>query len=271
MTDLAFTLDTAFDRSLFWEKGGSVRHLVARIGARRVGPEGQRDRAPLNIALVIDASGSMSGGKLESAKAAAMGVAERLTDKDRLTVVSFSSDVQIHCDAVAVSESNLGLIRREIESLATRGMTNLSGGWFAGVECAAAVDEADPELTPRIPILSDGHANEGITDRAELGEHARELRLRGVLTSCLGIGDGYDEHLLRHLAENGGGRLHDAELTSEISSVLLGELDDIFGTLVEDVQIEVSVPAGVDVEAFGTNSTWRDSKRLLVKLGPVQH
>lgn len=271
MTDVTFALDAAFDRPLFWEQGGSVRYLVARLSAKRAEVERKGDRAPLNIALAIDVSGSMSGGKLEAAKAAAIGLAERLTERDRLTVVSFASDVRVHLDAVAVTEANLAAIRREIGLLGTRGMTDLSGGWFAGVECAARIAEAEPALTPRVIILSDGHANEGITNPAELREHAGELRLRGVLTSCLGIGDDYDENLLRGIAENGGGRLHDAELTNEISAVLLGELDDIFGTVVEDASIALSVPSGVAIEALGISATRRDGARLVVNLGPAQH
>lgn len=271
MTDVTFALDAAFDRPLFWEQGGSIRYLVARLSAKRVEVERKGDRAPLNIALAIDVSGSMSGGKLEAAKAAAIGLAERLTERDRLTVVSFASDVRVHLDAVAVTEANLAAIRREIGLLDTRGMIDLSGGWFAGVECAARIAEAEPALTPRVIILSDGHANEGIINPAELREHAGELRLRGVLTSCLGIGDDYDENLLRGIAESGGGRLHDAELTSEISAVLLGELDDIFGTVVEDASIALAVPSGVAIDALGISAARRDGARLVVNLGPIQH
>ena len=271
MTDLNFTAAAAFDRKLFWEGGDSVRFLVARLKAHRKDDRRPAERAPLNIALVIDASGSMGGGKLEAAKEAALGLAERLTERDRLTVVSFASDVLVHLDGVAVTTDNAARIRSEISRLQTRGMTLLSGGWFAGVECAARIAEEDPRMTPRVIILSDGHANEGIVDPEELREHAGELRMRGVLTSCLGIGDGYDEQLLRGIAESGGGRLHDAELTSEISSVLLGELDDIFGTVVEDAQIELTVPTSVRVEVLGrTGSEMRDG-RILVPLGPVQN
>jgi Ca-activated chloride channel homolog len=271
MTDVTFTATAAFDRSLVRKGGGSVRYLVARVRAARKDDRRPAERAPLNIALVIDASGSMAGGKLEAARAAALGLAERLTARDRLTVVSFASDVQVHLDAVPVTAGNAARIREEIASIRTRGMTCLSGGWFAGVESAARVAEADPRMTPRVIILSDGHANEGIRNPDHLREHAGELRLRGVLTSALGIGDGYDEQLLRGIAEAGGGRLHDAELTSEISSVLLGELDDIFGTLVEDSQVTLSLPAGVRVEVLGRDTPEVRGGQMIVPLGPVQN
>ena len=271
MTDVNFTATAAFDRKLIWEGGDSVRYLVTRLKARRKDESRSAERAPLNIALVIDASGSMGGGKLEAAKEAALGLAERLTERDRLTVVSFASDVLVHLDAVPVTADNAARIRAEISRLQTRGMTLLSGGWFAGVECAARISEEDPRMTPRVIILSDGHANEGIVDPEELREHAGELRMRGVLTSTLGIGDGYDEQLLRGIAENGGGRLHDAELTSEISSVLLGELDDIFGTVVEDTQIKLTMPTGARVDALGRTGSEIRNGCIIVPIGPVQN
>lgn len=271
MTDVKFAAAAAFDRKLFWEGGESVRYLVAHLRASLSDDRRPAERTPLNIALVIDASGSMGGGKLEAAKAAALGLTDRLTEGDRLTLVSFASDVQIHLDAVSVTKENAIRIRTEVSLLETRGMTNLSGGWFAGVECAARVAEEDARMTPRIILLSDGHANEGISDANELREHAGELRLRGVLTSALGIGDGYDEQLLRGIAENGGGRLHDAELTSEISSVLLGELDDIFGTLIEAAQITMTVPPGVRVDVLGKGDAEVRDGRILVSVGPIQN
>ena len=271
MSDVNFTATATFDRKLFWKGGDSVRYLVARLRARCTNDRRPAERAPLNIALVIDASGSMGGGKLEAAKEAALGLSERLTERDRLTVVSFSSDVQVHLDAVPVTRGNADRIRTEMSRLGTRGMTCLSGGWFAGVECAARVAEIDARLTPRVIILSDGHANEGIVDPEELREHAGELKMRGVLTSALGIGDGYDEQLLRGIAENGGGRVHDAELTGEISSVLLGELDDIFGTIFEDAKITLIVPPGVRVEVQGRGHSEIRDGRILVSVGPVQN
>lgn len=271
MTDVKFAAAAVFDRKFFWEGGESVRYLVSHLRASLSDDRRPAERTPLNIALVIDASGSMGGGKLEAAKAAALGLTDRLTEGDRLTLVSFASDVQVHLDAVTVTKENAIRIRTAVSRLETRGMTNLSGGWFAGVECAARVAEEDARMTPRIILLSDGHANEGISDPTELREHAGELRLRGVLTSALGIGDGYDEQLLRGIAENGGGRLHDAELTSEISSVLLGELDDIFGTLIEAAQITMTVPPGVRVDVLGKGDAEIRDGRIVVSLGPIQN
>jgi Ca-activated chloride channel family protein len=126
-------------------------------------------------------------------------------------------------------------------------------------------------MAARVILLSDGWTNEGIVDPEELCEDAGELRLRGVLTSCLGVGDGYDGPLLRGLADNGGGRLHDAEPTSEVSPVLLGELDDIFGTVVDEAQIALTAPAGVRLEVPGRTGRALPEGSVRVPRGPVHN
>lgn len=267
MADVQFTVSAQFDRKLFWYRGRSVRHLLARVKADTAVDTSATPRPPLNIALVIDASGSMAGGKLEAAKQAAAGLVDRLQGGDRLTLVSFASDVVVHLDAIAATPANHARILAEVAALETRGATNLSGGWFQGVECAAAVFEADPALTPRVILLSDGQANNGITDSATLGHHASELRQRGVVTSALGIGDGYDEVLLATIAEQGGGRLHDAQHCEDVGQVLLGELDIITATLVEDVRLHVTGPQLAHIELVGNRPHTGGSGGIEVALG----
>lgn len=251
MTTSDLFLTAGFDRNFVWAEGGSVRYLVAKLEVQTAQAPGRVARAPLNIALSIDASSSMSGGKLEAAKLASLGLLDHLRPRDRLTVVSFASDAVTHLRAVAMDEAGKRKARSAIAELATRGMTNLSGGWFAAVDAAAEAAEQDTSLTPRVVILSDGQANQGITDVEALAHHAGELRKRGVVTSTLGIGDGYDEALLAAIAENGGGRLHDAERTDEIGGVLLGEIGEAMAQAADGAMLVLELPAGVRAEPLG--------------------
>jgi Ca-activated chloride channel family protein len=265
-----FAISAAVDRALFAASGGSYRYLAIRLDGERGGGSSHAAR-PRNIALAIDASGSMSGAKLRAAKHAALGLVGRLGADDRLTLVSFASDVVVHLDGVAAGPEQQAEIARAIATLETRGSTNLAEGWFAAVDRAAAMAERDPRLTARVILLSDGHANEGLTDRDALAGHAAELRRRGVLTSALGIGDGYDEQLLRGIAEAGGGRLHDAELAEEIESVLLGELDDIDSIALEDVELELALPEGFAARMLGRGGSVPQAGRLVCPIGALQH
>lgn len=270
MQDLAFTLFAAFDRKYYWRGGGSVRHIVVRLKAERTAKVEKAEQTPLNIALVIDASDSMGENKLEFAKAAAISLVDRLKPKDRLTVVSFASEVMVHINAVTVTPENLDRINAEITALRPQGRTFLSGGLLAGVECVERVAKKFPQMTPRVILLSDGMANVGSTDHSELFKLAGELRTRGVMTSILGLGDDYDKRLLRGMAEHGGGRLHDADFDDEFHSVLRAELGAILHTVVEDARVILSTPANVTVELLGSEIARSEAGRTVVSVGSVQ-
>jgi Ca-activated chloride channel family protein len=244
------TLKAAADRSLAWAEGNSVRYIVATVEAAKPAETAHKQAPKVNLALVIDASGSMGGDKLANAKAAARGVAERLREGDRLTVVSFAEDVIVHADAVPVSPANLPGILDAIRALDTRGMTNLSEGWLTGAEKVALA--ATPGTLNRIILLSDGQANAGITAPDDLATHAAELARRGIATSTVGIGDGYAIPVLQAIAEHGGGRLHDAEHGAEIVEVLMGELGEIGDVAAQNVIVTLSVPATARAALVGS-------------------
>lgn len=249
MTD-TLTLKAAADRSLAWAEGDSVRYVVATVEAAKAAETGRKEAPPVNLALVIDASGSMQGDKLANAKAAARGVAKRLREGDRLTVVSFAEDVIVHADAVAISSASLPGILDGIGALETRGMTNLSEGWLTGAERVAL--SATQRTLDRIILLSDGQANAGITEPDDLATHAAELAKRGIATSTVGIGDGYAIPVLQAIAEHGGGRLHDAEHGAEIVEVLMGELGEIGEVAAQNVTVTLSVPATARAALMGS-------------------
>ncbi|MFC7477899.1 VWA domain-containing protein [Dankookia sp. GCM10030260] len=244
------TLTAGLDRALAWEGGGSVRYLVADLVA-----EGGRDAAPqappLNLALAIDVSGSMAGDKLDAARRTALAVAEALGATDQLTLVAFDSKAELLLDARPMDPAGRRAAARAIGKLAPRGGTNLFAGWLLAAEHVAIAMAAGTGASHRLMLLSDGQANEGTTDRAELAHHAGELLKRGIITSAVGIGDGYDEELLGAMAEAGGGRLHDAGEAHEIGEVVLGELREGRDALLERATLRLTVPATLRAEVVG--------------------
>ncbi|MGA2045419.1 MAG: VWA domain-containing protein [Roseiarcus sp.] len=258
-------LTVAIDRALAWAEGDSVRYVVASLAGTASADAAKSPAPAINLALVIDASGSMAGDKLENAKAAALGVAERLGPADKLSVVSFADDVVVHVEAQTPSGEAMTGIRAAIGALRTRGNTNLSEGWLTGAECVARA--AREGAVNRVILLSDGAANAGIIDPAGLAVHAAELAKRGVATSCVGIGDGYETAVLRAIAESGGGRLHDAEVGSEIVDALMGELGEIGDLVAQDVSISLHVPATARAEFVGSAPTQVGAGFLSVSAG----
>lgn len=247
-----FTLKAGLDRSLAWRRGGSVRYIVAELAAHLPILAVRPEPKPLNLALVIDASGSMSGPKLENAKKAATGIVAALGPKDRISIISFDDEVTVHVDGVSCVDGERHRILQSIARIVTSGTTNLSDGWFSGAEAVARGMDGNEGALNRVVLLSDGKANRGITHPAELAEHARALAQRQVFTSTVGIGDDYHSPVLRAIAENGGGRMHDAETPEEIIEVLLGELKETRQLAAEAVTLTVQAPATVQAAVVGS-------------------
>lgn len=242
-----------FDRSVIHSAGDSVRHLVVTIRAPEPKVRPEKQRHPLNIGLVIDASGSMSGPPLDAAKLAALDVIGALADTDHMSLVSFADDAVQHASAVLLADDGRRKLSKAVQSLVTRGSTDLSAGWLAGCE-AVASRQATCDVLERnhVVLLSDGHANRGEISPSALAQHATELRKRGIITSTVGVGCNYSPTQLQAIAEAGGGRMHDAERPDEIASIVMAELTDTLATTVENLEISLGLPAGTKPQLYGT-------------------
>jgi Ca-activated chloride channel homolog len=249
MTEPTLTLAAGLDRALAWRGGKSVRYLVADLSAQGTVPA--NDAPPLNLALAIDASGSMAGEKIVAARATAAAVVAALGPRDRLSLVAFASKAVLLLDACPMDVAGRSRARAAIARLEATSNTALFDGWLLAAErVATAMDSGEP-ATHRVMLLSDGQANVGITDHKELAGHAGELLARGIITSAVGIGDGYDEQLLGAMAVAGGGRLHDAGAAREIGEVVLGEIGEGRQTLLERATLRLTVPANIRAEVVG--------------------
>jgi Ca-activated chloride channel homolog len=253
------------DKSKIYKDKETERVMEIAITA----PHKETDNEPItmNLALVIDRSGSMSGGKLEFAKKAAQHVVEMLKEDDRLTLVSFDDEVKIHSSAKKVSEKNRQHLMHEISRLHSGGSTFLSGGWLAGCESVAS-EETGTSLN-RVLLLTDGQANVGITDSFELGLHARNLNQRNVSTTTLGVGLDFDHFLLESMAEMGGGNYYFIEDAQSIPAIFQKELKELAAISARAVEIVIQLPAKAKIEILGGWRTETDSNGTHIMLGDL--
>jgi len=262
-------LKAGFDREMIFWKGDSVRYLVATVEAPTQPEHEQPDRVPLNIALVVDASGSMSGDRIECAKQAARELLNCLQDGDLLTLVSFDSTVTLHLPGIPLNAKTRQDAARAIDRMHAGSMTNLSGGWMQGAE--SLLEASEPGRTNRVILLTDGHANEGITDPQELAVLASDYREKGIYTSAVGIGDGYSPDQIEAIANHGGGTVHDAEFPHEIVEVLTAELQESFAIFADDLRLHVEHPSGVRCKAMGPYALNEQNDAQEVGLGSLVH
>jgi Ca-activated chloride channel family protein len=231
------------DRTLVREGGKSVRHALLSFFAPDVSRSASRPA--LNVAFVLDRSGSMGGSKIELARAAVIQAVRVLRSDDRFAVVSYDNEIEVVVPSTHATPEAVQNAVAQVQDIRARGNTNLGGGWLKGCEQMAA-HQRDGETT-RCLLLSDGLANEGITDRNELAEHSRALGARGVRTSCLGIGADYDEQLLAAIATASGGHSYHVETAIQIPDYLHSELGEALETVARDVVVTVRPTPGISM------------------------
>jgi Ca-activated chloride channel family protein len=190
-------------------------------------------RAPINIALVLDRSGSMGGMPLAAAKAAAAGFASFLTGQDRLSVVVFDDTVEaIFGPAPGGDPAAADAIGR----VQSGGSTNLSGGWLLG---RTLVEQGRVEGTNRVVLLTDGQANVGIVEPPRLLGLAGDGAARGASTTCIGFGAHFNEDLLEQMARAGGGNYWYVEADDQMAGIFAGEIEGLVALAAQNVEVEV--------------------------------
>jgi Ca-activated chloride channel family protein len=135
-----------------------------------------------------------------------------------------------------------------VRSIEARGATDLCQGWLRGCE-QVELHLADDQVG-RCLLLTDGQANHGTTDETEIVTRADALRVRGIATSTFGLGAGFDERLLRRMAEAGGGSFRFIEGPSEIPAAIAGEVGEVLHVAARDVALVVEAGGGVEVDCL---------------------
>lgn len=212
-----------------------------KVGLTGFPLEGTEYRTPVNVAIVIDRSGSMAGEKMQRAKEAAIMAIERLSPDDIVSVVSYGSTVEVIVPATKVDEKNL--IYRAINRLYPSGSTAL----FAGVSKGARQVRkfSDTDRVNRIILVSDGLANVGPSSPQELGSLGRSLAKEGVSVTTIGLGNGYNEDLMVALAGNSDGNHAFVENASDLAQVFAYEFGDLLSVVARNISFKIKFNKGI--------------------------
>lgn len=219
---------------------GGPRDSVVLVEVRAKESDVKRT-APINLALVLDRSGSMAGAKLEKAKQAAGVALDQLGPDDVCSLVAYDDEVQVLIPPQRVKDRED--MKREISRIRDGGSTAL----YAGVEKGAAQLRKyfDKEKVNRIVLLSDGIANVGPSSPSALAKLGKELRGEGFGVSTVGLGDDYNEDLMTALAEASHANYYYVKDAEKLPGVFRDELGTVKNAVARNVMIRITLPDGV--------------------------
>jgi Ca-activated chloride channel family protein len=259
------TVHVRQDRHLIRPTYRSNRFVLAEVTAPAARSE--RGRPPVNLAFVLDRSGSMGGEKIRLAKQAIEEAIARLHDDDRFAIVVYDDKIDVVVPGTRATPDARRTALDRLREIDARGSTNLGEGWLRGAEqVALALSE---EGVNRCLLLTDGLANVGITDRDGLARHAGELRARGVSTTTFGVGEDFDEVLLQAMAAAGGGHFYFIATAASIRDHITSEVGETLEVVARGVTLEISAPEGVRVESLSSYPVNDGRGRTEVILGDL--
>ncbi|WP_135303224.1 vWA domain-containing protein [Haloarcula amylovorans] len=206
---------------------------------------GQQDEQPTRqIALCIDASGSMAGEDIERARSGAEWVFGLLEDDDYVSIVAFDSDIEVVLEATRWGDISREAAMDCLDAIAAGGGTDMYRGLAAAAESLRRLPD-DATTARRLLLLSDGKDNSH--DPPEFETLAREIDAEGIRIKSAGIGSDYRKETIRTLGSTARGEWTHLEAAGDIEE-FFGDAVEEAGTLVApDAKLELDVAEGVEV------------------------
>ena len=241
-------------------EGGALEVLV-RVQA----PDRPADLAvthlPKRLALVVDRSGSMNGQPLQEALRCVTHIASHLTSQDALALVVYDDKVDTLLPLQPMRSTDA--VAKAVAGVEAGGMTNLHGGWLAG---AQQLEGGTEKTVSRVILLSDGQANHGETDLSTIEARCREWLGRGVSTTTMGLGRGFNEDLMIGMARAGGGQNFYGETAADLYDSFDEELALLQAMYLRQVGLKLLPAAGVIVEMISPAQQLADGSWRMIDL-----
>ena len=220
---------------------GKKMTTYLKVGLTGFDLEAAAKRAPVNVAIVIDKSGSMAGDKIKHAKEAAKQALDRLGPGDMVSVIAFSDKVEVIAPASSLSEREA--VKSAIDRITANGSTALFAGVSKGSEELRKNKQANQ--VNRIVLLSDGIANVGPSSPQDLGRLGTALSKEGITVTTLGLGLDYNEDLMTQLALHSDGNHAFIKDSAELANIFQREFGDILSVVAQRISVKIHCAGGI--------------------------
>jgi Ca-activated chloride channel homolog len=256
----AATLNLQLDPDRRMVQAGKEQEVVVKIDLDS--ETGRRpNRLPLNIAVVIDHSGSMAGAKIEKTKQAAMQLIDQLSPQDNLALVEFDDRVNVLFPSQHVVDRDA--LKAQVQRIEPGGSTALYAGVEAGGNQLLKI-ESKSERISRVILLSDGLANVGPSSTSALKGLGRSLSRQGISVTTIGVGDDYNEDLMSGLAEASDANYYYVQDAEKLPEIFAKELCGLQTVTARDVRVVITCPDGVQpIDLIGRPEKFVDRKAVI--------
>jgi len=265
-TDRILDFYVSFDNKYVLEgKRDEGVFLYACVKARKA--RKTTKRTPLNISLVIDRSGSMAEkNKLDYVKEACKLVVDNLSADDFVSIVAYSTDVEIVCKSAPLKDKQH--LKKLIDSIHPTNSTNLSGGMLEGF--AQVKSTYNEKYINRVLLLSDGLANTGVCYIDDLQQIVKEQYLNNkIAISTFGVGADFNEDLMTDIAEFGKGNYYFIDSSDKIPQIFKQELQGLLSVVAQNVRINVKKADGFKLEKVYACNYKMDGEEISVDFNDV--
>ena len=232
--------------------------------------EASKDRPGQAVQIVLDRSGSMEGGPLESAKESILKLIDRLAPQDSFGLVAFDDTALVIAPIRTMADHDMPALRRAVRQMHTGGSTDISAGYLLGLRELNRTPAAGGST---LLLISDGHANAGEQDPKFFTEVAATNAQAKVTTSSIGLGNGYDEKILEALAQGGGGAHRFASTIDEAIGAIAAEVEDLLDKAIVNTVLRLTPTVGLtrqpQIEVLQRLPHWKDGDTYVVQLGDL--
>jgi Mg-chelatase subunit ChlD len=205
--------------------------------ALKVAAAGRDAAQPLRLTILLDTSGSMEReDRAASVRAALQALASLLGPNDRVTLIGFARTPRLLAEQVPGNEA--GKLVELARRTPSEGGTNLELALKLASELA--LKQKLPAAQNRIVLLTDGAANLGNANPAELSREIEKARQQGISFDACGVGaKGLNDEVLETLTRQGDGRYYFLNKPEDADAGFARQLAGAFRPAAENVKVQV--------------------------------
>jgi Mg-chelatase subunit ChlD len=217
---------------------------------------------PLNIALVIDKSGSMAGhDRIDQLKLSMLEFVAAMRKVDVISLIIFEDFETVLVPAQPIGEDKARILQL-IERIEADGGTNIFKGLQAGYKEVQKNNKAGS--TNRVILLTDGYDGTPVEDFVAM---QKPYTAKGLECSAVGVGESYNLALLQQLATLGGGLLEHVGDARGMREAFVSQLNSVLYPIAKNLEVEITYNKHLEYkQLMGFPLTEKSGNRLKMKL-----